>query len=46
MLIDTSLLSETEQRFADRQTKREEGVRLIRAGIFCRPARRSGYKRI
>ncbi len=32
MLIDTSLLSETEQRFADRQTKREEGVRLIRAG--------------
>lgn len=32
MLIDTSLLSETEQRFAERQTTREEGARLIRAG--------------
>lgn len=32
MLIDPSLLSETEQRFAERQATREEGVRLIRAG--------------
>jgi endonuclease I/V8-like Glu-specific endopeptidase len=32
MLIDTTLLGETERRFAERQTAREEGVRLIRAG--------------
>lgn len=32
MLIDTTLLSETERRFAERQIAREEGVRLIRAG--------------
>lgn len=32
MLIDTTLLSETEQRFAERQTTREESVRLIREG--------------
>ena len=32
MLIDTTLLSETEQRFAERQTRREEGVRLIHTG--------------
>lgn len=32
MLIGTTLLSETERRFAERQRTREEGVRLIRAG--------------
>ncbi|MBX3331697.1 MAG: endonuclease [Nitrospira sp.] len=32
MLIDTTLLSETEQRFAERQTTREEGIRLIHTG--------------
>lgn len=32
MLIATSLLSETEQRFTERQATREEGVRLIRTG--------------
>ncbi len=32
MLIDTTLLGETEQRFAERRTAREEGIRLIHAG--------------
>ena len=31
MLIDTTVLSETERRFAERQTTREDSVRLIRA---------------
>jgi hypothetical protein len=45
MLIDTTLLSETEQRFAERQITREEGVRLIRTGNLLQGTRRSGYKR-
>jgi endonuclease I/V8-like Glu-specific endopeptidase len=32
MLLDTTLLDETEQRFTERQATREEGVKLIRAG--------------
>jgi endonuclease G len=32
MLIDTTVLSETERRFAARQTTREEGIRLVHAG--------------
>jgi endonuclease G len=36
MLIDTTLLSETEQRFAERHTAREEGIRLIHAGNLLR----------
>lgn len=36
MLFDTTFLSETEQRFAERQTTREKNGRLVRAGNLLR----------